>query len=606
MFKIIKIFTINTCYQKKEYLESMKKISPAPLGSLWLKASVTGSFWASVEIILGSFLHNLRFPMSGTILSFISVFILVSFTQIWKEKGLMIRAGMICALMKSISPSAVILGPMTGIFIEALLLEFSVRILGMNIAGYLLGGALAVMSTLLHKLVSLLIMFGFDFIKILDMLYQFSVKQVNIRNADPMDLIMLITLIYAVTGMAGAAAGFLSGKRYLASRHSVHGHREIVLDRDNDLFPRETGRKYSIILLIIIFLAIVAILLLINLNMALPATVLSIAFVVFCLLHYRSSLNRLKKLSLWFQFAIITLIAAFLWNGVSEKNLFSYDGLLVGLKMVARATIVVIGFAAISAELKNPLVKSILYKKGFRNLYRSLTIAFSALPGIITGLPKAGKLFGKSGISFPLMYRQAESLLQTIENEHMREIPVIIVTGERGQGKTTWTRNVTDSLKKMNFRISGFLSPGVHNNEERTGFNILDLKTSAETELCTIHPYADRFRYGKYYFNPEGLAKGNEILRPENVEGNDLVVIDEIGPVELNDEGWAYSVNRLINYGRIPQLWVVRQSLVENVIKKWIKGDIYIFNINEDSPASGAEKIMEIISVKGIRNPEAK
>jgi hypothetical protein len=321
MFKIKKLITITTGKEKKEYLEPMKKIFSRPLGSVWLKASVAGSFWASVEIILGSFLHNLRFPMSGTILSFISVFILVAFTRIWKEKGLMIRAGMICALMKSISPSAVILGPMTGIFIEALLLEFSVRMLGMNIAGYLLGGALAVLSTLLHKLVSLLIMYGFDFIKILDMLYQFSVKQVNIENVGPTDLIMLIIAIYAVTGMAGAAAGFLSGKNYLANRHAVQGHREVVLNPENDLFPRDAGRKYSVTLLILIFFSIVAILLLINLNMTLPATILSLAFVSFCLLYYRSSLNRLKKLSLWFQFALITVIAAFLWNGVSEKNL---------------------------------------------------------------------------------------------------------------------------------------------------------------------------------------------------------------------------------------------------------------------------------------------
>ena len=62
---------------------------------IWLKASVVGSLWASVEIIAGSFFHNLRIPMAGTILAMISVMIMVAFHQIWKEKGLFWRAGLI-------------------------------------------------------------------------------------------------------------------------------------------------------------------------------------------------------------------------------------------------------------------------------------------------------------------------------------------------------------------------------------------------------------------------------------------------------------------------------------------------------------------------------
>jgi len=90
----------------------MQIIPGKPLSQKWLKAAVIGSIWASVEIILGSFLHNLKIPFSGMILSFISVWLLISFLQLWKENSIILRAGIICALMKSISPSALILGPM--------------------------------------------------------------------------------------------------------------------------------------------------------------------------------------------------------------------------------------------------------------------------------------------------------------------------------------------------------------------------------------------------------------------------------------------------------------------------------------------------------------
>ena len=174
----------------------METIIYKPLNSLWLKASVVGSIWASVEIIFGSFLHNLKIPLSGTILSFISVYLLISFLQIWKENGLIIRAGIICALMKSISPSALIIGPMIGIFTEALLIELFIWLIGRNLAGYVVGGALAVFSTVLHKLVSLLILYGLDFIKILNSLYQFAVKQIHLSKMDPVPLIITISVIY--------------------------------------------------------------------------------------------------------------------------------------------------------------------------------------------------------------------------------------------------------------------------------------------------------------------------------------------------------------------------------------------------------------------------
>ena len=160
----------------------MQIIPGKPLSQIWLKASVVGSVWASIEIILGSFLHNLKIPLSGMVLSFISVWLLISFLQVWKENGLILRAGIICALMKSISPSALIFGPMIGIFTEALLIEIFIFTFGKNLVGYLIGGAFAVLATLLHKLISLLILYGFDFIKILSDLYLFAVKQIDLEH----------------------------------------------------------------------------------------------------------------------------------------------------------------------------------------------------------------------------------------------------------------------------------------------------------------------------------------------------------------------------------------------------------------------------------------
>lgn len=53
--------------------------------------------------------------------------------------------------MKSISPSAIILGPMLGIFMEAVIIELVVWLVGRHMVGYILAGALAVVWTLMQN-----------------------------------------------------------------------------------------------------------------------------------------------------------------------------------------------------------------------------------------------------------------------------------------------------------------------------------------------------------------------------------------------------------------------------------------------------------------------
>jgi nucleoside-triphosphatase THEP1 len=566
-----------------------------PLNSIWLKASVVGSIWAAIEIIFGSFLHNLKIPLSGTILSFISVYILLSFLQIWKEHGLIIRAGLVCALMKSISPSAIILGPMIGIISEAFLLEFFIFLLGRNIFGYMVGGAAAVLSALIHKLVSLIVLYGLNFITILNALYQFSVKQINLSHVEPLVLVSIIAGIYILAGISAALAGYINGNRYLKKRDSGTDPHSIKLSTENTLFSETTRQNYSVYFLILNFCVIVMSLLLINKGITIFSILFPLLYIGFCVYNYRSSLNRFRKISLWIQFVLITVAAAFIWNGISEHKFFTYSGLIIGLKMIARAVVLIIGFAAIGIELKNPLIKTVLYNKGFANLYQSLSLSFSALPGIIDSLPESKNLFNKSNLKNLQIFSKAEVLLKLFENDHLRRTQVIIITGEISEGKTTFVKDLAMSLIKQNIRIAGFICPGIDENGDRKGFSIINLETSGQFQLCTKEPQEDWFKHGPFYFNPKGIEFGEEILNPVNLNEKQLVIIDEIGPVELKNKGWNNSIEKILSVSLIPQVWVVRKSIVDKIIRKWNTGNIYIFDIKKSSIKEVENKIMELI-----------
>src|SRR5664280_2140980 len=485
----------------------MQIIPGKPLSQKWLKAAVIGSIWASVEIILGSFLHNLKIPLSGMLLSFIGVWLLISFLQVWKENGLIWRAGIICALMKSISPSALIIGPMIGIFTEAILIELFILILGKNLISYLIGGAFAVLATLIHKLVSLLILYGFDFIKILSDLYLFAVKQVNLEHLTPTFLILLIVFIYIITGMAGAIAGYTTGLKYLKTKSFSDHQHEVVLSTKNQLSENPINQSYSLIFLLINLFSIGSILFLMNTSHFIAAIVSSVTYMGFCILRYRNSLKRLKKISFWVGFMIITFAAAFLWNGFSHGAFFSMDGLIIGLKINARAIIIVIGFASLSVELKNPVIKSLLYHRGFASLYQSLSLAFSALPFFLSNLSKSeNKKKGISGISFHGVLGQAEALFYIFEKEHLIKPRVVIITGEIHVGKTTFAQKIVADLLEHNIRIAGFLSIGINENVIRTGFNLVDIGSSRQMELCSDKKNEKRLKFGRYYFNSDAIS----------------------------------------------------------------------------------------------------
>lgn len=573
----------------------MKTIIHKPLNSLWLKASVIGSFWASIEIILGSFLHNLKVPLSGTILSFISVFLLISFLQIWKENGLVLRAGIICALMKSISPSALIIGPMIGIFNEALLLEFFIWLLGKNLFGYMAGGAFAILSALLHKLVSLIILYGFDFVKILNALYQFAVKQIHLSDPNPVHLVILIVLIYLLTGILAAISGYLTGKKYMAFRGTSATTNGIKIEYKGKtpFIAQEHG--YSVFNLFLNTFAVIISLFIINSERSLILWLIPLIYILYCVMHYKSSLNRFKKISLWMQFIIITAIAAFLLNGISGESMFSLTGLTAGLKMISRAVIVIIGFASVSIELKNPVVKSVLYGRGFASLYQSINLSFSALGSIISSMPESGSILRQTRTFMRGILGQAENLYKIFETETMKRSPVIIITGDIRQGKTTFLKNIISDLEKEKIRMAGFLSFGIERNGERAGFDLFSIHSSARTELCTKKPSPSWIRYGSYYFNPEGIEAGNEILNLKNLADKQLVIIDEIGPLELQDNGWAHGIESICNNLSILQIWVVRRTLTDQVSKKWKTGNVYIFDISSDTIDDVITQVKEIL-----------
>jgi len=390
----------------------MKKID-----NLWLKAAVVGGLWASIEIIIGSFLHNTRLPFAGSMLAFAGTVLLIGFYQIWPHKGLIIRAGLITAVMKSVSPSAIIIGPMTGILLEAALIEFIILIAGNNIVSLMLAGTLSLSSALFHKVISLLIFYGFDLIKIYVNVINFALKQFGLKEAGEWQILIALLAVYTFFGVLAASLGYYIGRKAIRMRKESNiielEEREI---RPKEFFEIRDDQKTSILLLIIHILAIPVGLYLLNYWGLVVGLSYIILYILIIGYKYRFALRRLKKPVFWSQLIIIILLSAVFWDvGDNENHWISEEGIIVGIEMMFRALFIVIAFSALSVELRNEKVRKFLYKIGFGKFYQSVGMAFSALPVMIALLPVSKEIIKKPAKSFLMPLIMAESWLKLFE-----------------------------------------------------------------------------------------------------------------------------------------------------------------------------------------------
>jgi len=106
------------------------------------------------------------------------------------------------------------------------------------------------------------------------------------------------------------------------------------------------------------------------------------------------------------------------------------------------------------------------------------------------------------------------------------------LTGRPGVGKTTVLLRIVERLRKEGLKIGGMVSREVREKGARVGFEVIDLANGRGGWLAHVNqPVGPKL--GKYRVCLEDLESigVNAIIRA--VKEADIVVIDEVGPMEL-------------------------------------------------------------------------
>ena len=145
----------------------------------------------------------------------------------------------------------------------------------------------------------------------------------------------------------------------------------------------------------------------------------------------------------------------------------------------------------------------------------------------------------------------------------------LLVVGEPGSGKTSWCSEYVNQRRKSGSAIGGILSPAIQKQGQRVGSNALDLLTGEEVPFARL----SRYRYlkegekvGDYTISRDGISFACGAIEQAVESRCDLVVIDEVGPLELQGNGLMPAVE-LALASTINVLVVVRSSLREALQK---------------------------------------
>ncbi len=351
----------------------------------WIKASIIGTIWAAAEIVLGSFLHNLRVPFSGNVLTAIALVILISLSHKWREKGLYWRAGIICALMKTMSPSAIIFGPMIAIIAESFLLEASVRLFGRTYAGFIIGSMLAMSWNLFQKILNLIIFYGGNLVDLYSNLTRYAARELNLKFDTFWAPLLLLLALYAVFGAASAVIGIRTGRRIVS-----HPAETELTDRQvtKPVEPR-SGKpfKYSLAWLVTDILLVAGSLLVVGLAKWIYWVLIVIPVVAVLAIRYKRAMRQLARPGFWITFVIITMLSALAFTAFRPGSYNITEGILIGIQMNFRALIIIIGFSSLGTELYNPKIRQLFSRTHFRQLPLALELSAESLPSMIAAMP---------------------------------------------------------------------------------------------------------------------------------------------------------------------------------------------------------------------------
>jgi len=144
---------------------------------------------------------------------------------------------------------------------------------------------------------------------------------------------------------------------------------------------------------------------------------------------------------------------------------------------------------------------------------------------------------------------------------------VQLLVGARRSGKTTTCQLLAETARRRGLRVGGIVSPPLYAGGRCVGYRVVDL-ASGRSEPLANETGPGLERAGRFHFTSAGLALGRAALETAALAAVDLVIVDEVGPLELAGGGWSQRLDRVAERPGCMVL-SVRSSLAVRAAARW-------------------------------------
>ncbi len=148
---------------------------------------------------------------------------------------------------------------------------------------------------------------------------------------------------------------------------------------------------------------------------------------------------------------------------------------------------------------------------------------------------------------------------------------IFIISGLVDSGKTTSILNW-----KKGRNVSGILTPKIDGKRmfmDAKSEELFSMEAATNEEMITV---------GKYQFSKTAFERANQIiLNAKDSPETDWLLIDELGPLELEGEGFAKAFKAiLLDRRELKLMLVIRESLLTKVTDYFGIGQYQLFRLN--------------------------
>lgn len=217
---------------------------------------------------------------------------------------------------------------------------------------------------------------------------------------------------------------------------------------------------------------------------------------------------------------------------------------------------------------------------------------------------------------------------------------IFIITGEKGEGKSSFTGRLAEILKNHDCTVTGIIAEGLLKGTSRTGFLLTDAGTGIKIPLAerishatprkikntyiedkqgkqagsdkyTVSPEPgktegyqrkpetetsrEHLRAGNFIFFRPALLEGKKIIENAILHRPDIIILDEIGSLELKGQVWAGTLEMLLERWQGILIMTVRHEFLKRIISHWKLNPAGIFNITYINTGEAAEKILRFL-----------